>query len=179
MKGIVYRSAALALACMVALSALALPVSATDYQSTYNFWNWAYDNSWFLGKAIIGFAAGNVCQVSEDGMHHATTHSSGFAGGGRDGDRVYNCVCDLCGQEFQAVATDLEQSYDTIIQNNNYYGVTSNNGIYIHSNWQQYATYTDRDNWQQYTTDFWYYPDADVLYSVYRSGSSTTTVSVK
>lgn len=110
MKGIVYRSAALALACIVALSVLAVPSFATDYQSTYNFWNWAYDNSWFLGKAIIGFSAGNVCQVSEDGLHHATTHSGG--GGSVDGQRVYKCVCDLCGQEFQAVATDLEQTYN-------------------------------------------------------------------
>lgn len=132
MKGIVYRSAALALACIVALSVLAVPSFATDYQSTYNFWNWAYDNSWFLGKAIIGFSAGNVCQVSEDGLHHATTHSGG--GGSVDGQQVYNCVCDLCGQEFQAVATDLEQTYydDT---NALYQTIDSNNCIRGFGKW--------------------------------------------
>ena len=133
MKGIVYRSAALTLALVVACSALALPVSATDYQSTYNFWNWAYDNSWFLGKAIIGFSAGNVCQVSEDGLHHATTHSGG--GGSVDGQRVYKCVCDLCGQEFQAVATDLEQSYSYNQSSDNYDTIDSNGNVYFSSNW--------------------------------------------
>ena len=133
MKGIVYRSSALALACMVACSALAVPASATDYQSTYNFWNWAYDNSWFLGKAIIGFSAGNVCQVSEDGLHHATTHSGG--GGFVDGQRVYNCVCDLCGAEFQAVATDLQQSYDVIINDNDYTAINSSDYIALDLDW--------------------------------------------
>lgn len=121
MKGIVNRSVALALACIVALSVLVVPSFATDYQSTYNFWNWAYDNSWFLGKAIIGFSAGNVCQVSEDSLHHATTHSGG--GGSVDGQRVYNCVCDFCGESFTAVATDLQNSYYDA--NNNNYSVNS------------------------------------------------------
>lgn len=108
MKSIVYRSAAFALACMVALSALAVPSFATDYQSTYNFWNWAYDNSWFLGKLISG-SADNVCSVSEDSLHHASTHS---ADGVVDGEYTYSCTCDYCGQTFKAVATDLEQSYE-------------------------------------------------------------------
>lgn len=123
------------MACMVVLSTLAVPSFATDYQSTYNFWNWAYDNSWFLGKAIIGFAAGNVCQVSEDGMHHATTHSSGFSGGGRDGERVYNCVCDLCGQEFQAVATDLQKTYDDIVNQYEYNSYSSDGSVNIVGDW--------------------------------------------
>ena len=71
MKGIVYRSAALALACMVALSSLAVPSFAVEYTGQDTFWNWAYNHDWFLGKAIIGYTAGSVCTVSSDTFHHA------------------------------------------------------------------------------------------------------------
>lgn len=193
MKGIVYRSAALALALVVVCSALALPVSATDYQSTYNFWNWAYDNSWFLGKAIIGFSAGNVCQVSEDGLHHATTHSGG--GGSVDGQRVYNCMCDLCGQDFQAVATDLQQTYNQELPNNGYTSVDSDGNYSGVSEWSYSLSdqnqsierfngwYSDtykcddyfRTQWnvkQQYTVVWRYYftPSVDTVVTIGASG---------
>ncbi len=102
------RFTALCMALTVALTAFAIPVAATDYQSKYNFWNWAYDHSWFLGKLITG-AADNVCAVSEDSLHHSTNHS---AGGLVDGEYTYTCVCDYCGQTFTAVATNLQETYE-------------------------------------------------------------------
>ena len=93
MKGFFNRSVALELVCTLVVTSLVLPSYATDYQSTYNFWNWAYDNSWFLGKAIIG-SADNVCPMSEDTLHHSTNH---HAGGLVDGVRQYTCICDTCG----------------------------------------------------------------------------------
>lgn len=170
LKGIVYRSAALTLAFVVACSALVVPASATDYQSTYNFWNWAYDNSWFLGKAIIGFSAGNVCQVSEDSMHHATTHSGG--GGSVDGQRVYNCVCDLCGVEFQAVATDLEQSYDSYEDTNTVNSSSSGPQPTV-SNWfLNPFLFSDNENYKYYSFDYVAPNEYYIDYALLTSGKS-------
>lgn len=102
------RFTAFFMALTVALTAFAVPIYATDYQSEYNFWNWAYDHSWFLGKLITG-AADNVCAVSEDSLHHSTNHS---AGGLVDGEYTYTCICDYCGQTFTAVATNLQETYE-------------------------------------------------------------------
>lgn len=99
---------ALCLVLAVSFTALSVPSFATDYQSTYNFWNWAYDHTWFLGKLITG-SADNVCSVSEDSLHHASQHSSD---GLVDGEYTYSCICDYCGQTFKAVATDLEATYE-------------------------------------------------------------------
>lgn len=102
------RFTAFFMALTVALTAFVVPVYATDYQSKYNFWNWAYDHSWFLGKLITG-AADNVCAVSEDSLHHSTNHS---AGGLVDGEYTYTCICDHCGQTFTAIATNLQETYE-------------------------------------------------------------------
>lgn len=99
---------ALCLILAVSFTALSVPSFATDYQSKYNFWNWAYDHTWFLGKLITG-SADNVCSVSEDSLHHASQHS---ADGLVDGEYTYSCICDHCGQTFKAVATDLEATYE-------------------------------------------------------------------
>lgn len=96
------------MAAMVVATTCVVPSFATDYQSKYNFWNWAYDNSWFLGKLITG-SADNVCSVSEDTLHHSTNHQKGEV---VDGNQQYTCICDDCGQTFSAVATDLESSYN-------------------------------------------------------------------
>lgn len=103
------KTIAVFMACMVVLTTLAVPSFATDYQSKYNFWNWAYDHSWFLGKAITSLAD-NVCTISEDGLHHATTHSANEVNA--DGEYTYTCVCDLCAETFTAYATDLETAYE-------------------------------------------------------------------
>lgn len=103
------KTIAVFMACMVVLTTLTVPSFATDYQSKYNFWNWAYDHSWFLGKAITSLAD-NVCTISEDGLHHATTHSANEVNA--DGEYTYTCVCDLCAETFTAYATDLETAYE-------------------------------------------------------------------
>lgn len=104
---------ALFLCVSVLLSLFSVTSYATDYQSKYNFWNWLYDNGWYVGKAIAS-TADSVCSVSTDGLHHSTQHSAGFAGGNRDGERIYTCVCDECGQTFEAVATNLEDTYNQV-----------------------------------------------------------------
>ena len=108
MKVYLNRFTALILVCTLVVTSLSVSSFATDYQSKYNFWNWAYDNSWFLGKLIIG-SADNVCSVSEDTLHHSTNHQKGEV---VDGEQQYTCICDDCGQTFSAVATDLANSYD-------------------------------------------------------------------
>ena len=58
-------------------------------------------------------------------MHHSNNHSGG---GLVDGQRVYNCVCNYCGQTFTATAVELEQSYNNEIT---YSKVTSDGKIFV------------------------------------------------
>lgn len=135
MKVYLNRFTALTLVCTLVVTSLSVSSFATDYQSKYNFWNWLYDNGGFVSKSIAS-AADSVCSLSDDGLHHSTQHQKrNPAGDGRyeDESPVYDCICDICGQTFSAVATDLANSYDD--GSDGYVSIDSNGRVYGSGEW--------------------------------------------
>ena len=87
----------------------ALPVYADsedpEYTQKVNFWHWLSGDNKVL-RGVVGFMGGNICPDTEDGYHR----SSSYQKDGNDG--YYACICDYCGKQFIAHASDLQQSYE-------------------------------------------------------------------
>ena len=99
---------------------LIIPVSAAsssspdvEYVQKAGFWTWAAGQNEFL-HGLIG-STGASCPNSEDGYHHASSYQRPEASwGGLTG--YYKCICDLCGAEFKAYESDLQQSYEAQVE---------------------------------------------------------------
>ena len=88
--------------------------SDVEYIQKSIFWTWAAGKGKPL-NGIIGNTFGAVCPNSEDGYHHASSYKRPEASwGGLTG--YYKCICDLCGAEFKAYKKDLQQSYETQVE---------------------------------------------------------------
>ena len=105
---------------LLAFYSPASSVFATDKNNEYiskdTFYNWISGDNQIV-RNVVGYLTGKVCTVSEDGYHHATSYASS-----RD-DGYYRCICTYCGKEFTAYASDLQQSYETQVDEiQNQYG---------------------------------------------------------
>lgn len=115
---------------------LIIPVSAAtssssdvEYVQKSGFWTWAAGKGKPL-NGIIGHTFGAVCPNSEDGYHHASSYQRPEASwGGLTG--YYKCICDLCGAEFKAYESDLQQSYDSQVAELPAQGYTSDGGLMV------------------------------------------------
>lgn len=101
---------------------LIVPVSATSFSSSdveyiqkSSFWNWLAGKPGTDWNKFVGYTFGNSCPNSEDGYHHASSYQRPEASwGGPTG--YYKCICDLCGAEFTAYESDLQQSYEAQVE---------------------------------------------------------------
>lgn len=91
------------------VSAASSSSSDVEYIQKASFWTWAAGQNEFL-HGLVG-STGASCPSAEDGYHHASSYRRPEASwGGLTG--YYKCICDLCGAEFKAYESDLQQSYD-------------------------------------------------------------------
>jgi hypothetical protein len=98
---------------IVPVSATSSPSSGVEYIQKSSFWTWAAEQNGFL-HGLIG-STGASCLNSEDGYHHASSYKRPEASwGGLTG--YYKCICDLCGAEFTAYESDLQQSYEAQVE---------------------------------------------------------------
>ncbi len=100
--------------------------SDTEYVSRGSFWNWIAGNGGVVQKITGYFPGSGSCPNSEDTYHHATSYQKE---GNLDGDVRYRCICDYCHQPFTAYESDLQQSYDTQVQELPAQGFTSEGNL--------------------------------------------------
>lgn len=93
----------------ITISLMAVPALAaeTEYKSVSNVWTWASNYSWGLGAQLLGLASDSVCTVSDDEHHHAASYERDLDNG------YYICICQHCGESFQAYEKDLTAAYST------------------------------------------------------------------
>lgn len=83
-----------------------------EYTQKASFSQWAGS----LIQSIGGYSFGTACPNSDDSYHHASTslgHATGIFGGESP---YYRCICDYCGDEFTAYASDLQRSYENQVE---------------------------------------------------------------
>lgn len=111
--------------CVIVVLALLLPLtfsvaasaeSGKEYVQKSSFWQWAGSGI----QKIIGYSFGAACPNSDDSYHHASSYY------GLDIDQhFYRCICTYCGAHFTAYESDLQQSYNTQVEDiQDEYGTT-------------------------------------------------------
>lgn len=110
------------------VSAASSSSSDVEYIQKASFWTWAAGQNEFL-HGLVG-STGASCPSAEDGYHHASSYRRPEASwGGLTG--YYKCICDLCGAEFKAYESDLQQSYDAQVAELPATGYSSDGGLLI------------------------------------------------
>lgn len=104
------------LAVLMAVALLTVSVlpsfaADTEYLSKDSFWNWIAGKGGIVQK-VTGYLPGTgTCTQSDDGYHHSTSAYRVSSDGSH-----FLCVCDYCGKDFSAYESDLQQSYDTQVE---------------------------------------------------------------
>lgn len=96
-------------------SAFPAYAASSEYISKDTFWNWASENTSGLLSAIISYAFEDVCTVSDDGRHHASYNLGHVTNIMGQESLYYRCICDYCGQSFDAYERDVQQSYSDYV----------------------------------------------------------------
>ena len=133
------------------VSAASSSSSDVEYIQKASFWTWAAGQNEFL-HGLVG-STGASCPSAEDGYHHASSYRRPEASwGGLTG--YYKCICDLCGAEFKAYESDLQQSYEAQVAELPATGYQSNGAL----RWSPKTLYMSFDT-GRYSRAWAYCPD--------------------
>lgn len=92
--------------------------SETEYVSPSTFVTWIAGKS-EIAQQILSHLSFDVCSISEDGHHHASSYVWDDIGG------YYDCICQYCGNFFFAREKDLADAYDDYVSSLPAQGITS------------------------------------------------------
>lgn len=67
-------------------------------------------------KTIAGLFSGDVCDLSEDGLHHTDTLQGANVTTGKEGTCAWP-LCNYCQENFAVHTSDVKAAYDTYVQN--------------------------------------------------------------
>ena len=93
----------------------------------------------FLAKGLAGSVSGDVCSLSDDGLHHSTYLGPNVESH-KDSHGWYATLpCDYCGKQFNAYSKDFDNAYKEYSDGLPLDGYGSDGGLYWYYTWNDWV----------------------------------------